>query len=325
MQNRDTFSGYHPAINFLYFGLVLLFSMCFMHPASRAISLCCSLAYSINLNGGKAVRFSLRYLLPMMAVAMLVDPAFNHEGATILAYLPSGNPLTLESIVYGLSAAAMMASVILWFSCYNAVMTSDKFVYLFGRVIPALSLVLSMALRFAPKFKAQLHTVSEAQRCVGRDDHAGLQCPVCTGAVDTVADVLYGHHRFPCGGIVSERLAAPQQGVLCAFGVFAAIVIYGGIMNPASALMWSDELNTRVILTYYLCGFPMDCIHAAASALFCGLAQNQCWKSSTGSKSNMDLWSPDSRPHGNGWKEKYCTAERRSEPFPIQLTQNRRK
>lgn len=184
-----------------------------MHPASRAISLCCSLAYSINLNGGKAVRFSLRYLLPMMAVAMLVDPAFNHEGATILPYLPSGNPLTLESIVYGLSAAAMMASVILWFSCYNAVMTSDKFVYLFGWVIPALSLVLSMALRFAPKFKAQLHTVSEAQRCVGRDDHAGLQCPVYTGAVDTVADVLYGHHRFPCGGIVPERLAAPQQGV----------------------------------------------------------------------------------------------------------------
>lgn len=55
---------------------------------------------------------------------------------------------------------------------------------------------------------------------------------------------------------------------LCAFGVFAAIVIYGGIMNPASALMWPDELNTGVILTYYLCGFPMDCIHAAASALF---------------------------------------------------------
>ncbi len=72
------------------------------------------------------------------AWATPANPAFNHEGATILAYLPSGNPLTLEFIVYGLSAAVMMASVILWFSCYNAVMTSDKFVYLFGRVIPAL-------------------------------------------------------------------------------------------------------------------------------------------------------------------------------------------
>ena len=48
-------------------------------------------------------------------------------------------------------------------------MTSDKFVYLFGRVIPALSLVLSMTLRFVPKFKAQVKIVSSAQRCVGRD------------------------------------------------------------------------------------------------------------------------------------------------------------
>lgn len=63
----------------------------------------------------------------------------------------------------------MLAAVVTWFSCYTAVMTSDKFVYLFGRLIPALSLVLSMALRFVPKFQAQFHVVSEAQRCIGRD------------------------------------------------------------------------------------------------------------------------------------------------------------
>ena len=61
----------------------------------------------------------------------------------------------------------------LWFSSYNEIMTSDKFVYLFGRVIPALSLVLSMTLRFVPKFKAQMQTVMEAQRCVGRDTSNG--------------------------------------------------------------------------------------------------------------------------------------------------------
>lgn len=70
--------------------------------------------------------------------------AFNHQGATILAYLPSGNPLTLESIAYGFAAAAMLAAVVLWFSCWNTVMTSDKLMHLFGRVVPALSLLLSM-------------------------------------------------------------------------------------------------------------------------------------------------------------------------------------
>jgi len=170
---RDSFSGCHPIINFIYFALVLAFAMFFMHPVSLLISLCCALVYAIYLNGKKAVRFSLRLVLPMMAMAAIINPAFNHEGATILAYLPSGNPLTLESILYGLASAVMLAGVITWFSCYSAVMTSDKFVYLFGRIIPALSLVLSMTLRFVPKFRAQLHVVSEAQRCVGRDVSGG--------------------------------------------------------------------------------------------------------------------------------------------------------
>ena len=103
----------------------------------------------------------------------VVNPAFNHEGATILTYLPSGNPLTLESMLYGAAAAVMLASVVLWFSSYNEVITSDKFVYLFGRVIPALSLVLSMALRFIPKFKSQMDVVAEAQSCIGRDTKTG--------------------------------------------------------------------------------------------------------------------------------------------------------
>ena len=166
---NHAFSGYHPIVNFLYFTLVLVFSMIFMHPACLVISLGVAFAYSISLKGKKAARFNFLFLLPMLAVTALINPAFNHEGGTILAYLPSGNPLTLESIAYGLAAAAMLAAVICWFSCYNEVMTSDKFVYLFGRIIPSLSLILSMVLRFVPRFKAQLAIVSNAQKCIGRD------------------------------------------------------------------------------------------------------------------------------------------------------------
>ena len=48
-------------------------------------------------------------------------------------------------------------------------MTSDKFIYLFGKLIPAMSLILSMVLRFVPKFKNQIEKVSDAQKCIGRD------------------------------------------------------------------------------------------------------------------------------------------------------------
>ena len=139
MKHKDTFSACHPAVNFVYFALVLVFTMFLMHPASLVISLGCALAYHISLSGRKAVRMQLLFLLPMVLIAAVANPAFNHEGATILTYLPTGNPLTLESILYGLAAALMLAAVITWFACYTAVMTSDKFVYLFGRIIPALS------------------------------------------------------------------------------------------------------------------------------------------------------------------------------------------
>jgi energy-coupling factor transport system permease protein len=170
---KDTFSGYHPVVNFLYFTLVTLFSVIFMHPVCLLISLFSAFVYSIYLNGKKAAKFNFLYMLPMLAVTALINPVFNHEGITVLYYLANGNPLTLESIAYGIAAAAMLISVICWFSCYNAVMTSDKFIYLFGRVIPALSLVLSMTLRFVPKFRTQLTAVSNAQKCIGRDASGG--------------------------------------------------------------------------------------------------------------------------------------------------------
>ncbi len=173
MRNRDTFSSYHPVVNFFYFAMVLVCAMCLMHPVALVCSLFSALYYGIYLNGKKAVRFALMVMVPMMVMGAVINPIFNHQGVTILTYLPSGNPLTLESILYGVASTVMLAAVIQWFSCYSAVMTSDKFVYLFGRVIPALSLVLSMTLRFVPKFKAQIALVQEAQLSIGRDSGQG--------------------------------------------------------------------------------------------------------------------------------------------------------
>ncbi|MEG0381872.1 MAG: energy-coupling factor transporter transmembrane component T [Christensenella sp.] len=169
---KDTFSAYHPSINFIYFTFVILVTMFLWNPVLLAISFAAGMVYSIYLNGKKAVKFNLLALLPMMLIAALINPLFNHEGATILLYV-NNNPITLESIWFGIASAVMLGAVILWFSCYNAIMTSDKFVYLFGRVIPSLSLVLAMVLRFVPKYKAQIKRISNAQRCVGKDVRSG--------------------------------------------------------------------------------------------------------------------------------------------------------
>lgn len=166
---KDAFSSYHPLVNFVYFVMVIACSMFFLHPVCLLISLFFSFAYSIYLNGKRAIRFNFLVMLPMLIVTALINPAFNHEGVTILTYLDNGNPLTLESITFGAASATMLITVISWFSCYNAVMTSDKFIYLFGKLIPALSLIFSMVLRFVPTFKAQFQRVSDSQKCIGRD------------------------------------------------------------------------------------------------------------------------------------------------------------
>ncbi len=169
----NEFKTYHPIVNFIYFVLVIGFSCLFMHPVCLFISLICGFAYSVMLKGKMAIKTNLIYMLPMLLFMALINPLFNHAGSTIIAYFPNGNPLTLESILYGLCAATMLASVIYHFSCYNEVMTSDKFIYIFGKMIPAMSLVISMTLRFVPRFLAQLKVVTNAQKCLGRDISSG--------------------------------------------------------------------------------------------------------------------------------------------------------
>lgn len=166
---KDAFSTYHPLINFLYFTFVILISMFCMHPVFLVISYICSFLYSVKLNGKKALKFNLLYGVPILIISSILNPLFVHEGVTILTYFNSGNPLTLESIVYGISSSIMLVSVIMWFSCYNAIMTSDKFIYIFGKIIPGMSLILSMVLRFVPKYKEQIKEISKSQRAIGRD------------------------------------------------------------------------------------------------------------------------------------------------------------
>ena len=163
------FATYHPAVNFVYFLLITFVTVLVLHPVYLVISLFGALCYAYTIDGMKSIRFTIRVIVPMMLFVMVLNPLFHHAGITVLHYFPSGNPLTLESILYGLGNGVMMAAMLLWFRCYTKVMTADKFVYLFGKILPALSLVLSMTLRFIPMFCRQFQQIRETQKGIGRD------------------------------------------------------------------------------------------------------------------------------------------------------------
>ena len=73
---------------------------------------------------------------------------------------------------------------------------------------------------------------------------------------------------FLAGVLFRKGWLRRSRGSLCVFGALSAVVIYGGILNPATALLQSDALSWKLILSYYVAGFGMDLVHAAATALF---------------------------------------------------------
>ena len=78
-----------------------------------------------------------------------------------------------------------------------------------------------------------------------------------------------GNIGFIAGILYRKGLLRRTRLSLVIFGAVSTIVIYGGIMNPAAAIIWSHEtLNLRILLSYIITGFPMDAVHAAATALF---------------------------------------------------------
>lgn len=167
---NETFSGFHPAVNLAFFAAVLAMTMFIMQPVYLAISLLAGCAYLFYMRGGRGGLQQMGYLLPILLLMAVMNPLFNHEGVTILGYLPNDNPITLEAIAYGVAAATMMGASIVWFHCCNAVFTSDKIIYLFGRIIPSLSLLISMTLRFVPRFKNYLQSVLRVQKAMHKPE-----------------------------------------------------------------------------------------------------------------------------------------------------------
>ena len=166
------FEKCHPAVNFIYFTVVIAAMILFQHPVFLLISFVCAFLYSIKRNGWKSLIFNM-VLLPLILAYAYYYSSYHHFGVTVLQRNLIGNNMTMESLVYGLVLGTSAAGVLIWFSCVHSVFTADKVVYLFGRVSPRLSLFLSIILRMVPRIKKQAQKINAAQRGIGRGSNQG--------------------------------------------------------------------------------------------------------------------------------------------------------
>lgn len=162
---HDAFSRCHPAVNFLFFAAAIGCGMVIQHPAYILAGVVCGGVYFCLLSGRRGFA-RIGMLLPLPILTAVLNPLINHRGKAVL-FLVMGKPYTLEALCYGLALGGIFLVMLLWFGCYSAVLTSDKFTSLFGSLIPSLSLLLVMVLRLIPAFTRKTKQVLDARRAIG--------------------------------------------------------------------------------------------------------------------------------------------------------------
>lgn len=187
------FSRRHPSVNFIFFAFVLLLTMMTEHPAIALISLTAAVCFALCCVGVGRLLRQLRLIVPLMLFAALLNPLTSHLGETVLFRFPWGSDCTLEAVLYGAFAGIRLAAVLFWFVCWNSVITTDKFLYLFGGAFPSLSLTLCMGMRCVPRLLQRMREVSLAQKCLHPDGkrlrHAGRVVSITvTWALESALD-----------------------------------------------------------------------------------------------------------------------------------------
>lgn len=162
----DEFSRFHPLVNIMFYIAVLGITMFQMQIGLILISLICGGIYHFYLKKAEGIRY-LGMVVFIFIISAMINPLFSHKGATLLFYLFTGNPVTLESIIYGAAAAAVICAMLLWFSTFNVVITADKLLAGIGTVMPHVATLLTMVFRFVPKLARQGRAVIQANKALG--------------------------------------------------------------------------------------------------------------------------------------------------------------
>ena len=163
---NDAFSKFHPAVNFLFFLGAICCGVVIQHPAYLFVSIVTGMTYYLLLNGAKGWK-TIGGMIPLFLFLTFINPLFNTYGERVLFFV-LGRPYTFEALIYGASIAAMFVAMLLWFGCYNKVLTSDKFTSLFGNLIPSISVLLVMVFRMVPNFMRKTKQIIGARKSIGK-------------------------------------------------------------------------------------------------------------------------------------------------------------
>jgi energy-coupling factor transport system permease protein len=171
--NINEFATYHPGVIFTYFFLVMGVTMTTYSPGVFAVSVVCAWAYSIYLKGKSALKFNFAVTLAIILFTATFNTLFTHDGQTVLLYI-NANRITTEALVFGIYSGLMLSTVVIWFSSFNKIVSSEMIMYLFSKVSSIFGLMISMIFRYIPMLKLRYDEISMGQHCIGKEQGNSL-------------------------------------------------------------------------------------------------------------------------------------------------------
>lgn len=163
----------YPLTTFLFFVAAIALSLVSLNPVVVAIVFVSSSILAVCVGGLKKTAKDFLFYIPIIIVIMIMNPVFSHRGKTVLFFLNS-RPYTLEASIYGLISALMLVSVLFWCKSFSKIFTADKTSFLFGRVAPKLSVLLTAVFAMIPKMKKRFRETDNARRGLGLYSDTGI-------------------------------------------------------------------------------------------------------------------------------------------------------
>ncbi len=164
---KNTFASEHPIVLVVYLFGGMLITMLTMHPVVLMASIIIAGIYCVLLFGRSILKSMIWVMIPVLFFTMIILPLFSHNGITPLFYI-NDMPVTMESMIFGLVMSGLLLAIFLWFQIANALIDSEKILYLFGRTFPAVGLLISMVFRMIPLMRERFCQIQDGQRGMGR-------------------------------------------------------------------------------------------------------------------------------------------------------------
>jgi energy-coupling factor transport system permease protein len=163
---KITFERFHPLVTFLYYLGSLSLMLLLLHPIFLGLGFMVILAINYLHDHLKGLRGWMLLILSTVVLIMIMNPIFNERGRHVL-FLIGEHRITLESLVYGGMNAISIISVMTIFISYNYVMTPNKLLFLFSKILPQFAILLMLTLRFIPLMRRRLEDITLIQKSKG--------------------------------------------------------------------------------------------------------------------------------------------------------------